>query len=100
MNPESRPLLQTVGLTRHFRLGGIFSHPVLPAVGGADLGVGEQEIVALVGESGSGKSTIARLIARIYKPTAGEILFRGRRISQRHARPESPESRGRVPIVF
>ena len=35
--------------------------------------IGEREIVALAGESGSGKSTIARLLARIYKPTAGEV---------------------------
>jgi ABC-type oligopeptide transport system ATPase subunit len=31
------------------------------------------ETVALVGESGSGKSTIARMLARLTVPTAGEI---------------------------
>ncbi|GLV53488.1 dipeptide/oligopeptide/nickel ABC transporter ATP-binding protein [Dictyobacter sp. S3.2.2.5] len=36
---------------------------------------------ALVGESGSGKSTMARLLARMYDPTEGEIRFRGQPIN-------------------
>ena len=94
------PLLETAGLTKHFRLGGILSKRVLHAVDDVNLTIGEQEIVALVGESGSGKSTIARLIARVYKPTDGEIYFRGRRLSKMHSRSEVLEYRGRVPMVF
>ena len=35
---------------------------------------------ALVGESGSGKTTVARLLARLYDPSAGSIRFRGQPI--------------------
>jgi peptide/nickel transport system ATP-binding protein len=77
----AEPLLEARGLTRHFRVGGPFSRRVLHAVDDVDLVIGPREIVALVGESGSGKSTVARLLAGIYPPTAGEILFRGRPLS-------------------
>jgi peptide/nickel transport system ATP-binding protein len=100
MSTEASLLLETSGLTKHFRLGGILSKRLLHAVDDVDLTVGEQEIVALVGESGSGKSTIARLIARVYKPTRGEIYFRGRPLSKMHNRSEVLEYRGRVPMVF
>ncbi|MGB0383505.1 MAG: ABC transporter ATP-binding protein [Ardenticatenaceae bacterium] len=39
------------------------------------------ESVALVGENGAGKSTMAKLIARLYEPTEGQILFDGVDIS-------------------
>jgi peptide/nickel transport system ATP-binding protein len=94
------PLLEAVGLTRHFRLGGLLSKRYLHAVDDVDLVIGAGEIVALVGESGSGKSTVARLIARVYEPTGGEIYFRGRPLSKMRNRSEVLEYRGRVPMVF
>ena len=41
------------------------------------------ETFALVGESGSGKTTIGRAILRINPTTAGEILYKGRKINGR-----------------
>ena len=37
--------------------------------------------VALTGPNGGGKSTLAKLIAGIYKPTGGKILFNGQDIT-------------------
>lgn len=36
------------------------------------------EKIALVGQNGAGKSTLVKLLARIYDPTAGEILINGK----------------------
>lgn len=96
----AEPLLRTVGLSRHFRLGGLFSHQILHAVDDADVVVGENEIVAVVGESGSGKSTLARLLARVYSPTRGTILYRGRDIAGLRSRKDVLWYRAQVPMVF
>jgi peptide/nickel transport system ATP-binding protein len=96
----SEPLLRTDGLTRHFRVGKLFSGQVLHAVDDVNLEIGRGEIVALVGESGSGKSTIARLLARVYKPTRGEIYFEGRPLSSLRGRKERLAYASDVPMVF
>jgi oligopeptide/dipeptide ABC transporter ATP-binding protein len=96
----SEPLLRTDGLTRHFRVGKLLSRQVLHAVDDVDLTIGRGEIVALVGESGSGKSTIARLLARVYKPTSGEIYFEGKPLSRLRTRKERLAYASDVPMVF
>jgi oligopeptide/dipeptide ABC transporter ATP-binding protein len=97
----SVPLLETKGLTRHFKVGGGYLSKLnLHAVDGVDLTINRQEIVALVGESGSGKSTIARLLAQVYKPTSGEIYFEGRPLSSLRGRKEQLKYRSDVPMVF
>ena len=78
----------------------MLSKETLHAVDGIDLTINEREIVALVGESGSGKSTIARLLARIYAPTSGEIYYRGRPLSKLRSRKDMHWYRGEVPMVF
>ncbi len=94
------PLLETKNLTRHFRLGNGFSPKMLHAVDDVSITVDRQEIVALAGESGSGKSTIARLLAGVYKPTSGEIFYQGRPLSSMRSRRDQLAYRSDVPMVF
>jgi len=98
--PVDVPLLRTVGLTKHFHLGGLFSRQILHAVDDASFSIGESEILALVGESGSGKSTVARLLAMVYRPTGGEIYYRGRSVHDLHSRKDVLAYRSQVPMVF
>ena len=51
------------------------------------------QTVALVGSTGAGKSTLAKLIARFYDPTAGSLSPRRRRPAR--AAPEGPAPRDR-----
>ncbi len=96
----AKPILEMRGLSRYFPVGGLFSHKRLHAVDGVDLAIAPREIVALVGESGSGKSTIARLLARVYSPTAGDILYHGKSVTGLRSRSARLEYAARVPMVF
>lgn len=94
------PLIETRELTRHFKLGSGFRRRTLHAVDDVNLSIGRGEILALVGESGSGKSTVARLLARVYSPTSGEIIFNGRPVSTMKSRSDQLDYRRAVPMVF
>ncbi|HEU5353804.1 MAG TPA: ABC transporter ATP-binding protein [Actinocrinis sp.] len=98
--PQSEPLIETVGLSRHFKVGAGFSRRNLHAVDDVDLAINPREIVALVGESGSGKSTIARLLARVYRPTSGEIRYQGKSLATVRGRRAQLAYRSDVPMVF
>jgi peptide/nickel transport system ATP-binding protein len=93
-------LLRAERLTKHFKIGGAMARHTLHAVDDVIFSIGRREIVALAGESGSGKSTIARLLARVYKPTAGEISYEGKPLSRLRSRRDRLRYSGQVPMVF
>src|SRR5215469_9964823 len=97
---EMTELLRADNLTRHFKIGGTLSRRTLHAVDEVTFTIGEREIVALAGESGSGKSTVARLLARVYRPTSGQIMFDGKPVRHIRSRKAALAYSARVPMVF
>jgi oligopeptide transport system ATP-binding protein len=74
-------LLEVKGLKMHFPVGGgWFGGPRgwIYAVDGIEFQLRKGETLGLVGESGCGKSTTARAVAQLHRPTAGQVLLKGR----------------------
>ncbi|CEP82070.1 ATP-binding cassette domain-containing protein [Paraclostridium sordellii] len=73
-----KKLLEVKNLKQYFPID---KNSVVKAVDDITFHIYEGETFGLVGESGSGKSTTGRAIIRLYDPTAGEIIFDGKNIS-------------------
>jgi branched-chain amino acid transport system ATP-binding protein len=69
---KAQTILEARRVTKRF--GG------LVAVNEVDFTIEARSIVSLIGPNGAGKTTFFNLIAGLYRPTSGEILFRGRRL--------------------
>jgi len=70
----AQTILEARKVTRRF--GG------LVAVSEVDFTIEERSIVSLIGPNGAGKTTFFNLIAGLYRPSSGEITFKGRRLDQ------------------
>lgn len=88
-------ILTAKDLKKHF----VTSRGTVKAVDGITFSIDEGETVGLVGESGSGKSTVAYTVMGMYRPTSGEIRFRGQDIS-REARKRPKALKKEIQIVF
>jgi len=94
------PILEIQNISKSFPLSGFFRPKMLQAVKDVSFKVFPGEIIGLVGESGSGKSTIARLIARLIRPTEGNIILKGISKKVSEARRVPLEYRRLVQMVF
>jgi branched-chain amino acid transport system ATP-binding protein len=74
---ENPPILVANKVTRRF--GG------LVAVNAVDFTIPERSIVSLIGPNGAGKTTFFNVLLGVIDPTAGDVVFKGRRMI---ARPE------------
>lgn len=85
-------VLQNALLKRHRK--------VLHAVNDVSFSIGDGETFGLVGESGSGKSTVARLIAGLYKPQSGSIRVMGNEVELHRQDEKSLQARRALQMIF
>ncbi len=97
------PLLRVEGLVKHFPLRSRSllrrSPGAIKAVDGVDFELYRGETLGLVGESGCGKSTVARLLLRLERATAGRASFAGEDLFALEGR-ALREMRQRIQMVF
>jgi heme exporter protein A len=82
----SPPLLQATGIRRAFGPRVVLR--------GLDLVLAPGETLAIVGPNGAGKTTLLRILAGLIKPSAGEVLLDGQRLT-----PAEPGSRRTVGLL-
>jgi oligopeptide/dipeptide ABC transporter ATP-binding protein len=90
-------LVEVRHLSKHFR--NRRGNETIRAVDDVSFTIRDGECLGVVGESGSGKTTLARCIARLIKPTAGEVLLQGQDLASLSRR-EMRRLRSKVQVVF
>ena len=81
---EAKHLLEVRDLKQYFTVkSGMLDKLQLKAVDGVSFTIDEGETLGLVGESGCGKTTVGRTILHLYKPTAGEVIFEGKPVTDK-----------------
>jgi oligopeptide/dipeptide ABC transporter ATP-binding protein len=99
---ETAPIIETTDLVKTFHAGPARPgrpRPLLRAVDGVTLTIRRGETLALVGETGSGKTTFGRLLLGLYRPTSGDIRYRGTSILD-HRSDAAQQVRREVQGVF
>ena len=90
-------LLEVRDLKQYFPIHtGWFQNTPLKAVDGVSFTIDGGETLGLVGESGCGKTTVGRSLLHLYKPTGGEVIYKGVRITPKNI----SQYRREMQIVF
>jgi len=98
MNDQNEYLVEVNHLKQYFSVpNGLWGSVKLKAVDDVSFKIKEGETLGLVGESGCGKTTIGRSLLHLYKPTAGEIIFEGKKIEDEKS---IKEFRKKAQMVF
>jgi peptide/nickel transport system ATP-binding protein len=93
-------VLEVRDLSKRFPVSGALRRSYVHAVDDVSFDLRPGTITALVGESGSGKSTVARLLARLYEPNDGAVVFDGDDITRTRRRSDVLRYRSKVQLIF
>jgi len=74
----AEPLIHTRDLKKVYRIG----DNVIRALDGVSIDVAKGEFTAVMGPSGSGKSTFMNMLGCLDRPTSGDYVLGGRRVSE------------------
>ena len=81
----SEALVEVKNLKQYFPVKAGWGKTIpLKAVDDVSFTVGKGETLGLVGESGCGKTTVGRTILRLYKPTAGQVIYNGEEVTDKN----------------
>ena len=95
---QNEYLVEVKNLKEYFNINtGMFKTTPLKAVDDVSFAIRRGETLGLVGESGCGKTTVGRTLLHLYKPTAGEIWFDGKKIETKK---DIQEFRKKATMVF
>jgi putative ABC transport system ATP-binding protein len=95
--PDVRPAVFTArGLTKVYSMGEVEVH----ALRGVDLDLAKGEFVVLLGPSGSGKSTLLNILGGLDVPSGGQVVYRGRDLTQASEADLTAYRRHHVGFVF
>ena len=96
-NNEREVLFEVKNLKQYFKI----DHKLtVKAIDDISFKIYKGETFGLVGESGSGKSTTGRSIIRLYQPTAGEVIFKGKNIAKKLSKKEKAEVCQQIQMIF
>ena len=93
---DPRPVLSLAHVTRVHGGG----HTAVEALRDVDLEVGAGELVAVMGPSGSGKSTLLTLAGGLDRPSSGEVVVLGQKVSRLPAEDLARLRRRTIGYVF
>jgi putative ABC transport system ATP-binding protein len=74
------PLVQTVGISKHYPSG----KTIVRAVSNVSISIERGEFIAIRGRSGSGKSTLMNLLGLLEQPDSGEYALEGREVAEQN----------------
>jgi putative ABC transport system ATP-binding protein len=93
---DRMPLVAARHLCKHYHMGGEVVH----ALDDVSFDIDQGEFISIMGPSGSGKSTLMNLIGALDKPTSGDLIVNGQKLSELDADGYASFRNGRIGFVF